>query len=364
MDTLAQLLEGCQMVLPITWDIQEVFEDYVTETHKTFLKLILKIEESLPPIDEAQPLTGRRRYLLKTCIRAFIGKSFFNITTNKDLILRLKTDAIFRRICGFSRVPSEATCSRRFSDLAESNILETIHHTMITESFKEVLVGHISRDSTAIAARERAVRGNKLQQPKPRKRGRPKKGARREPTELSQLQFQRRVSAEESLSRLNTACSWSGKKNSKGKTSFWCGYKLHLDVTDMGVPVTAVVTGANVHDSQVAIPMEQLTEQRVIHLYSVMDRAYDAEEIRSFIEERGRVALIDRKKRRGQECIPLAPHEQERYKIRSTVERSYAHLKDWFIPDKLYVKGYKNIRCTLQLGVLCLTAVKLMQYFS
>jgi hypothetical protein len=38
--------------------------------------------------------------------------------------------------------------------------------------------------------------------------------------------------------------------------SFWKGYKLHLDISDTGFPLTAVVTGANVHDSQPAIPKE------------------------------------------------------------------------------------------------------------
>jgi hypothetical protein len=47
-------------------------------------------------------------------------------------------------------------------------------------------------------------------------------------------------------------------------------------VTDIGLPVTAIVTGANVHDSQAAIPMEKLTEKKVQHLYSLMDAAYDA----------------------------------------------------------------------------------------
>ncbi len=58
------------------------------------------------------------------------------------------------------------------------------------------------------------------------------------------------------------------------------GHKLHLDVTDNGIPVSAIVTGANVHDSQVAIPLERMTEQRVNHLYSLMDSAYDAKPIR------------------------------------------------------------------------------------
>jgi hypothetical protein len=73
------------------------------------------------------------------------------------------------------------------------------------------------------------------------------------------------------LSALNTLCCWGCKRNSQGNVSFWKGYKLHLDVTDMGIPVTAVVTGANVHDSQLAIPTEKLTERKVKHLYTLMD---------------------------------------------------------------------------------------------
>ncbi|MGI9073097.1 MAG: hypothetical protein ACR2JB_17725 [Bryobacteraceae bacterium] len=41
-------------------------------------------------------------------------------------------------------------------------------------------------------------------------------------------------------------------------------------------PITAVLTGACVHDSQVAIPLMTLTSQRVTYLYGLMDAAYDA----------------------------------------------------------------------------------------
>jgi len=57
------------------------------------------------------------------------------------------------------------------------------------------------------------------------------------------------------LKELNTGCRWGCKTNSQGNITTWKGYKLHLDVTDQGIPVTAVITGANVHDSQVAIAL-------------------------------------------------------------------------------------------------------------
>ena len=156
--------------------------------------------------------------------------------------------------------------------------------------------------------------------------------------------------------------SWGGKKNSKGKTHFWPGYKLHLDVSDIGLPITAVVTGANVHDSQVAIPMEKMSERKVTHLYSLMDAAYDAPQIRSYITGRGRVGLIDFNKRRKATSKTMCPSEKERYKIRSTVERTYSHLKDWFIPSQLYVKGHPKVNFALMTAVLCLSAVKVLQY--
>jgi len=39
----------------------------------------------------------------------------------------------------------------------------------------------------------------------------------------------------------------------------WRGYKLHLDCVDGDIPVSAIVTSASVHDSQVAIPLSQMS---------------------------------------------------------------------------------------------------------
>lgn len=131
----------------------------------------------------------------------------------------------------------------------------------------------------------------------------------------------------------------------------------------MGIPVAALTTGANVHDSGVSIPLEKLTEKNVTHLYSVMDAAYDAPQIRLYSEGQGRVALIDQNKRRGDSRMPMDPAEKQRYKIRSVVERANAHLKDWLLPLKIMVRGYAKVNFTLMVGVLCLAALKIIQYF-
>ncbi|MDR2393707.1 MAG: transposase [Treponema sp.] len=134
------------------------------------------------------------------------------------------------------------------------------------------------------------------------------------------------------------------KKNSEGNVSFWKGYKLHLDVSDTGFPVTAVVTGANVHDRQLAIPMEQLTEMKVPFCYSLMDGAYDPKVIDGFIRIHGRISIIDPNKRKDNERVQLYPAKQERYKIRTTVERANSHLKTVLYPVQYRRKVTRKYR--------------------
>ena len=51
----------------------------------------------------------------------------------------------------------------------------------------------------------------------------------------------------------------------------------------------------------------------------------DAPEIRNYISARGRVAITDYNKRRKDFCEMMDPAMKQRFRIRSTVERSNAH---------------------------------------
>ncbi|MGH9697671.1 MAG: hypothetical protein ACRD5Z_26255, partial [Bryobacteraceae bacterium] len=82
------------------------------------------------------------------------------------------------------------------------------------------------------------------------------------------------------------------KKSSKGHLGYWRGYKLHLDVADGQIPITALLTGACLHDSQVAVPPMTLTSQRVPYLYDLMDAAYDANAIDAHSRSLGHVPLL------------------------------------------------------------------------
>lgn len=366
MRSVTEILGGAQILLGISYDIQDVFEDYLTETHRLFLSILRIIDELLPQIETNRGGRGRKAYETVPFIRGFLAKSIFKLETNKDLINRLQVDSSLKKICGFKTIPSEATFSRRLSLLATSHIMDQLICEISRKYHEKRIVGHISRDSTAIEAREKPI--NKKKDVKPRKktkrkRGRPRKGEIVPPKEEKRLTKQIRLRAGAALNELNRNCTWGCKKNSQGNVHYWKGYKLHLDVTDMGIPVNAVVTGANVHDSQVAIPMEKQTERRLTHLYSLMDSAYDAPQIRSYLEGMGRVGLIDFNKRKKKQPNVMNPAEKKRYEIRSVVERANSQLKDWFIPKKIMLKGFKKISFCLMSAVVCLASVKVLQYF-
>ncbi len=362
MKSITEILGGAQILMGISYDIQDCFEEYLTEDHRSFLMMLRVLENHLPNIEKSYGGKGRRPCENTPIIRAFLAKSFFHIETNSELRNRLKNNASLRKICGFSSIPSEATFSRRLKVFSDHHLLEETLYQMIREYHSDMLVGHISRDSTAISAREKPVNKKKEVMKPQRKRGRPKKGEVRL-KEQKRLTRQLSMKSGKAFRELNTDCAWGCKKNSQGKVQTWKGYKLHLDVTDMGIPVAAFVTGANVHDSQVSIPLEKLTERNVTHLYSVMDAAYDAPQIRLYSEGKGRIAFIDHNKRRNNTLMPIDTAEKQRFKIRSSVERANAHLKDWLLPSKIMVRGYSKVNFTLMSGVLCLATLKILQYF-
>jgi len=56
------------------------------------------------------------------------------------------------------------------------------------------------------------------------------------------------------LADLPKVCDRGTKKNARGIRETWRGYKLHIDTADCGIPLSAILTSASLHDSQVAIP--------------------------------------------------------------------------------------------------------------
>ncbi len=50
MKSVTEILGGAQILFGISFDLQDIFEEYLTEQHRTFLAMLRVIEEHLPAI--------------------------------------------------------------------------------------------------------------------------------------------------------------------------------------------------------------------------------------------------------------------------------------------------------------------------
>lgn len=297
--------------------------------------------------------------------RTFVAKAVFNIPKTSDVILRLKADKTLRALCGYdssSAIPSESTFSRAFGDFARDGLAQTVHGAMIERTIKDNLFGHASMDATAIDAREKPV-PKPQQEPAPkakRKRGRRKKGEEAPSPTPKRVELQPHRALEENILDLPAQCDIGTKRNSKGHATHWIGYKFHLSVLDGDIPAAAILTSASLHDSQAAIPLMQMTRERVTHLYDLMDAAYDADAIHAFSRSQGHVPIIDANARRG-EKTPFAPAQKARYAQRSSAERANSALKDSYGARFVRVRGAAKVMAHLMFGVIALTAAQIVR---
>lgn len=334
---------------------------------------VIRVEEHLPP---RFGVPGRPAKDRAAIARAFVAKAVYNMATTRLLLDRLATDVALRRICGWERkseVPSESVFSRAFAEFAATQLPLRVHEALIRNTHEERLVGHLSRDSTAIEAREKPVKKPKQPKQPKRKRGRPKKGEKR-PKKLKRLERQRTMSKQEMLDDLPTDCDVGTKKNSKGYKDTWIGYKLHIDTADGQIPISCILTSASLHDSQAAIPLATVSAKRVTNLYDLMDSAYDAKEIHQHSRDLGHVPLIDTNTRsnkalkeeleteaRRLKRLGLQRPEDVRYNERTAVERVNGRFKDEFGGRHLRVRRHAKAMCHCMFGILALTVDQLMR---
>ena len=325
---------------------------------------------------------GRPARHQRAIARAFVAKAVYNLSDTRQLLDRLANDVSLRRICGWSRrseIPHESQFSRAFASFAASELPQRLHAALIEATQKERIVGHISRDSTEIEAREKPVPALVATAPAKeiRKRGRPKKGEQPPPPEPTRLERQAGMTLEQMLDDLPRDCNVGTKKNSKGYKESWIGYKLHLDVADGQIPISCILTSASLHDSQAAIPLALTTAQRVTSLYDLSDSAYDAPPIHGRIRSLGHIPIIDANPRRDadrktelqaeaqrQKLLNFTYAEDVRYRERTTVERVNARLKDEFGGRTVRVRGHAKVMCHLMFGIVALAADQILRLIT
>jgi len=281
--------------------------------------------------------TGRPAKDRAALATAFMAKAILNLPTTRDLISRLQVHEALRQYCGWRTVralPHESKFSRAFAEFAQT------------------------------AGRKKGSRGG-IVRAKAADRG-------------TRIQRQRHQKLERQLQDLPQGCDRGAKTNSQaeapikgpsqGREQYGRSYKLHLDVADGQIPVSAVLTSASVYDSQVAIPLMTMTSGRVVHLYELMDSAYDADAIHAHSRQLNHVPIIAPHPRRGtkkpsqmQKVFPDKPTpqltwaQQDRYKERTMSGRVNARLKDEFGASHIRVRGAAKVMAHLMFGVLALT---------
>jgi hypothetical protein len=335
--------------------------------------------------------TGRPAKDRTALATAFVAKAILNLPTTRDLMDRLRVDGELRQLCGWRTVqalPHESKFSRAFAEFAMGQLPQQLHEAVVHSTQNQRLIGHIARDSTAIPAREHVPEALMEQkrtahQHKHRNQGKGKGKRGRPKGSLGQARVERKAKTSERgkriqrqphqkldamLADLPRQCDIGVKQTKEGNQQSWRGYKLHLDVADGQVPISAVLTSASVHDSQVAIPLMTMTSQRVDYLYELMDSAYDADDIHAHSHKLNHVPIIATHPRRGSKqpsqlpkAFPAQPApemtwaQQERFKERTMIERVNGRLKDEFGARHLRVRGAAKVMAHLMFGVLALT---------
>jgi len=342
--------------------LKECCNDPLTQIQKDLVMSLEVIEIEKYVSSPSYHWMGRTPEDRRPMARAFVAKAVYDLPTTRMLVDMLHTMPNLRMICGFVRksdIPSESTFSRAFAEFARNDLGRKVHGALVKGHLSDQIIGHIARDATAIEGNEKPLKKEKKDKA-PKKRGRPKTGEVREPKEETRLVIQVNQSPFEALQDIPVSCDVGTKKNSQGYKETWIGYKLHIDTACNGLPLTAVLTSASLHDSQVAIPMMKLTAQSVTSFYDLMDSAYDAESIYHVSRSLGHVPIID-KNPRNHGAIPFSPAEKIRYNERSAAERTNGRLKGEFGGSHVMVRGHKKVKLHLMFGIIALFADQLLR---
>jgi len=349
-------------------ELQEQF-GVLSPKEQKLIKILdfAEIEKNVCTTSKTNPPKDREQIA-----RAFIAKSVYNFQTTRDLIDRLHIDRTLRILCGWrysNNIPSESKFSRVFKELSDLKIAEKTHEQFVKEYLSEKLFFYNATDATKIPLREKAVKKEKDEKVK-YKVGRPKKGETREPIKPTILKQQQDMqTVEEMLSLVSRDCGVGIKQSAKGNREVWIGGSLHISVVDGDIPIIAFYSGANVHDSSLALPLIQETSKRVAYMYDLQDAGYDADIIREFSKKHNHKPIIDINPKNSQELrdkIELKEHEEktfkylnqhlnldkEHYNQRSMVERVNAYLKDNFGCNKIYYQGANKVASVLAFGIL------------
>lgn len=196
---------------------------------------------------------GPKGYSWKCLLTALIAMQVEQIVTVKALVGRMRSDPVFKRCLGFDyldRTPSEATFNRFISLMAGTDILEKTFRRMVCKARKLGLIDgtNVAIDASKLTAYEHAVPKSKIPENNP--------------------EFP----------------NWGGKLDTNGNFIKWFGWKMHALVdTFSGIPISYIITPANIADIDMAEPLIQKMideyNEEIHPKYYMMDAGYDKPEL-------------------------------------------------------------------------------------
>jgi hypothetical protein len=377
-NTLSQIWNNIQLSL---FPQQEEEIGPISEKHKKLIAILelIRIEYFVGRYYQRGGV-GRPTKDRVALARAFVAKVIFKLEYTNQLRDYLLSDKQLRRICGWEsvrQVPSESKFSRVFDEFSILKLPEQVHEALIKDLYCEEIVGHVTKDSTPIQARERAVKIPKKcqEQQKPKKTGRPRKGVIFE-KKLTRIERQGtgKMSIKEMIEELPMHCDYGKKKSASGYPHIWKGYKLHVAVDDHCIPLAAIVTSASLQDNQAAIPLALKSEKVAKNFYDLMDANYDVTGILQHSRFLGHVPIVDKRPANAEQkklkkaenkrrrIVNWLPSEDQRYKERSKSERFNALFKDHYGGGLVRYRGHTKASCHLMFGILSLAASLLLGF--
>jgi hypothetical protein len=125
-------------------------------------------------------------------------------------------------------------------------MVKRVHEALIVEHLGDELIGHLSRDGTAIEVRERPARANEttLTTPFPDLIATSQTDAAattpetQSPDKTSPISRQRQQPLEQMFKEIPIECNRGTKSNAQGYKQSWNGYKLYINTADCGAPIS------------------------------------------------------------------------------------------------------------------------------
>lgn len=332
---------------------------------------LIRIEEFVPctRFNFGRPIQYRCQIA-----RAFVAKAVLNIAHTKQLVHLLQKDSQLRALCGWeisNKIPSEALFSRAFQEFAKSALPDKVHQALISGIYKGTIVGHATKDSLPLVARESTPKRRMSR--KSRKQFINKKLLTEKKEGVSRKQKQLTQSFEEMIEELPKNCDIGAKQGPGGYKIVWKGYKFHSLVDDHCVPLACILTSASLNDSEAAIPLAEKGNRVVKNFYDLMDSAYDVKEVKEHSLSLGHIPIIDKHsrskmqkaekegERKRRRLLNVYSAEDIRYKERFSKERFNALFKDHYGGRNIYYRGYAKVFCHTMFGVLSLAASMLLR---